>query len=39
VWCTKRRGRVIDFWITFSEVIIVVRRIISEAKTRYRWEG
>jgi transposase len=24
VWCTERRGRVIDFWIIPSEVIIVV---------------
>jgi len=39
VWCTERRGRVIDFWIAFSEVIIVVRRLIQEAWTRYRWEG
>ena len=39
VWCTERRGRVIDFWIAFSEVVIVVRRLIREAWTRYRWEG
>ena len=40
VWCTERRGRVIDFWVTFSDVIIiVVRRLIREARTRYRWEG
>jgi IS5 family transposase len=39
VWCTERRGRVVDFWIAFSEVIMVVRRLIREAWTRYRWEG
>ena len=39
VWCTERRGRVIDFWVTFSEVIIIVRRLIREGWTRYRWEG
>ena len=39
VWCTERRGRVIDFWIAFSEVIIVVRRLIREGWIRYRWEG
>ena len=39
VWCTERRGRVIDFWIAFSTVIIVVRRLIQEAWTRYRWSG
>ena len=27
-WCTERRGRVIDFWIAFSEVVIVVRGLI-----------
>jgi transposase len=39
VWCTERRGRVIDFWVAFSEVIIIVRRLIRKGWTRYRWEG
>ena len=39
VWCTERVDPVIDFWITFSEVIIIVRRLIREGWTRYRWEG
>jgi transposase len=39
VWCTERRERVVDFWIAFSEVIIVVRRLIREAWARYRWES
>jgi transposase len=39
VWCTERRGRVIDFWRAFSEVVIIVRRLIREGWTRYRWEG
>ena len=30
VWCTERRGRVIDFWVAFSEVVIIVRRLIRE---------
>jgi transposase len=38
VWCTERQGRVIDFWVAFSDVIIIVRRLIREAWTRYRWE-
>lgn len=38
VWCTERRGRVVDFWIAFSNVVIVVRRLIRKAWTRYRWE-
>ncbi len=39
VWCTEREGRVIDFWVAFSEVIIVVRRLIREGWIRYRWES
>ena len=39
VWCTERRGRVIDFWIALSEVVIIVRRLIRRGWTRYRWEG
>src|SRR3712207_505068 len=33
------RGRVIDFWVAFSDVVIVVRRLAREGWTRYRWEG
>ena len=36
-WCTERQGRVIDFWVAFSEVIIIVRRLVREAWSRYRW--
>jgi transposase len=39
VWCTEREGRVIDFWVAFSDVIIIVRRLIREAWSRYRWEA
>jgi transposase len=39
VWCTERRGRVIDFWVAFSEVVIIVRRLIRRGWTHYRWEG
>ena len=38
-WCTERVGRVIDFWVAFSEVVIIVRRLIREGWRRYRWEG
>jgi transposase len=38
VWCTERRGRVIDFWVAFSNVVIIVRRLVREAWSRYRWE-
>src|SRR3569832_736006 len=39
VWCTEKVGRVIDFWVAFSEVVIIVRRLIREGWMRYRWEG
>ena len=39
VWCTERRGKVVDFWAAFSEVIIIVRRLIRKGWRRYRWEG
>jgi transposase len=39
VWCTERVGKVIDFWVAFSEVVIIVRRLIREGWRRYRWEG
>jgi transposase len=39
VWCTERRGRVIDFWVAFSNAIIIVGRLIRKAWTRYRWES
>jgi transposase len=39
VWCTERRGEVIDFWVAFSDVVIVVRRLIREGWMRSRWES
>src|SRR5215213_8695974 len=39
VWCTERVGRVIDFWVAFSSVVINGRRLIREGWMRYRWEG
>jgi transposase len=39
VWCTERRERVIDFWVAFSEVVIIVRRLIRKGWSRYRWES
>ncbi len=39
LWCTERVGRVIDFWVAFSDVVIIVRRLIREGWVRYRWEG
>lgn len=38
LWCTERRATVIAFWLAFSAVIIVVRRLVRAAWTRYRWD-
>ncbi len=39
VWCAQRRARVIAFWIAFSAVIIIVRRLVREGWTHYRCTG
>jgi hypothetical protein len=39
VWCTERRARVVDFWMAFSNVVIIVGRLVCEAWKRYRWDG
>lgn len=39
LWCTERQGQVVDFWVSFSDMVIVVRRLIREAWSRYRWES
>jgi hypothetical protein len=39
VWCTERRGRVVDFWVALSEVVIIVERLVREGWMRYRWEA
>jgi len=39
VWCTERQGRVIGFWIAFSNVIIIVERLLRKAWTHYRWQS
>lgn len=38
VWCTERRAQVIDFWLAFSAVIIIVGRLVRQAWTHYRWD-
>ncbi len=39
LWCTERRGRVVDFWMALSEVVVIVRRLVREGWTRYRWDA
>ena len=38
VWCTERRLVVVDFWLTFAAVVVIVRRLVREGWTRYRWD-
>jgi hypothetical protein len=37
--CTEQRVRVIDAFIALAGAIIIVRRLLNEAWTRYRWGG
>lgn len=39
VWCTERRTVVVRFYLAFATAIIIVRRLMREAWTRYRWDG
>lgn len=39
VWCTERRAIVVAFWLTLAAVIIIVRRLLRNGWTRYRWNG
>jgi hypothetical protein len=39
VWCTERRTGVVDLWLAVATVIVIVRRLIREAWTRYRRDG
>jgi Transposase DDE domain len=39
LWCTERQGRVVEFWVALPEVVVIVRRLVREGWTRYRWEG
>lgn len=39
VWCTERRATVVAFWLAFAAIILIVRRLIREGWTRYRWDG
>ena len=39
VWCTQRTTAVVHFSIAFATAIIIVRRLMREAWTRYRWDG
>lgn len=35
--CTERRGAVVDFYLFLAATFVTTRRLINEARTRYRW--
>ncbi len=37
--CTETNGRVVDFYLFLAAAFVVLRRLIQEARTRYRWPG
>ncbi len=39
VWCTERRARIVECWLAFAAVIVIVGRLVREGWRRYRWDG
>jgi hypothetical protein len=37
--CTEKRQAVVDFYLFLAAALVVLRRLIQEARTRYRWAG
>lgn len=37
--CTERRAIVVDFYLFLAAALVVTRRLIQRARTRYRWDG
>lgn len=37
--CTEKRQAVVDFYLFLAAALVVIRRLIQEARTRYRWPG
>jgi hypothetical protein len=37
--CTEKRKAVVDFYLFLAAALVVLRRLIQEARTRYRWPG
>jgi transposase len=38
-WCTERRRACVEFYLALAMAVVVVRRLVRRAWTRYRWEG
>jgi transposase len=37
-WCTERRQVCVAFWLALACVIVIIRRLVRQAWTQYRWE-
>jgi len=37
-WCTERDGTVIGAYLSLAHAIIILRRLIRQAWTLYRWD-
>jgi hypothetical protein len=35
--CTDRNGQIVDFYLYLAAALITLRRLIQQARTRYRW--
>jgi len=35
--CTERDGKIVDFYLYLAAAFVVIRRLIQQARTRYRW--
>jgi hypothetical protein len=38
-WCTERRWVCVAFWLALACVVVIIRRLVRCAWTRYRWTG
>jgi hypothetical protein len=37
--CTDRSGVVVDFYLFQAAAVVATRRLINEARTRFRWDN
>ncbi len=37
--CTEKQKAVVDFYLFLAAAVVVLRRLIQEARTRYRWDS
>jgi hypothetical protein len=37
-WCTERRRACVAFWLGLACVVVIIRRLVRQAWTHYRWD-